>query len=92
VVHVPKQDTQARLGEAQERAGDLYDEAKQRVDADSKDVSAAKDSLLQTTKNETANVTEAVRGAASNIAGETDTLLSQAKKAVQNETDWVKKE
>ncbi|GAB5593870.1 hypothetical protein Unana1_08770 [Umbelopsis nana] len=92
VVHVPKQDTQARLGEAKQRAGDLYDEAKQRVDADSKDVSAAKDSLLQTTKNETANVTEAVRGAANNIAGETDTLLSQAKKAVQNETDWVKKE
>lgn len=85
-------DTQARLEDAKNKSGDIYDEAKRKVDSHRKDVGAAKDSLVQTTKEETANVSQAVRGAASNITNEADTLVSQAKKVVHDEAGWVKKE
>ncbi|KAG2187228.1 hypothetical protein INT44_004900 [Umbelopsis vinacea] len=87
-----KQDTEARLETAKKQAGDIYDESKRKVDSHSKDVAAAKDSLIDTTKKEASNVSSSVRDAASHIAGEADTLYGQAKKVVNDEKDWIKKE
>jgi uncharacterized protein YjbJ (UPF0337 family) len=92
VVGRTKQDTEARLEIAKKQAGDIYEDSKKKVDAHSKDVAAAKDSLIDTTKKEASNVSGSVRDAASHIAGEADSLYGQAKKVVNDEKEWIKKE